>query len=53
MAVQIRLAQDTDVEAIAAIYRPIVEATAISFETVAPDREEMARRVSDTPPVTR
>ena len=48
MRVQIRLAQDSDVEAIAAIYRPIVEATAISFETLPPDREEMARRVGET-----
>lgn len=48
MPTHIRLAQDADAGAIAAIYRPIVEATAISFETVAPDGEEMARRVRDT-----
>ena len=48
MATQIRLAHDTDVEAIAAIYRPVVETTAISFETVPPDREEMARRITET-----
>ena len=48
MAAQIRLAHDSDVEAIAAIYRPVVETTAISFETVPPDREEMARRITET-----
>jgi phosphinothricin acetyltransferase len=48
MTIRIRLACDADVDAIAEIYRPIVESTAISFETSAPDRAEMARRVSDT-----
>jgi len=48
MAVRIRMAQDADAEAIAAIYRPIVEGTAISFETTVPDRDEIARRVSET-----
>jgi phosphinothricin acetyltransferase len=48
VAVRIRLAEDADMEAIAAIYRPIVEATAISFEITAPDRDEMARRVGAT-----
>jgi phosphinothricin acetyltransferase len=48
MAAQIRLAREGDAEAIAAIYRPFVEETAISFEAVAPDREEMARRITDT-----
>jgi len=48
MAIRIRLAQDADVDAIAEIYRPVVEGTAISFETSAPDRDEMARRLSDT-----
>ena len=32
----------------AAIYRPVVEDTAISFETTAPGRQEMARRVVET-----
>jgi hypothetical protein len=32
------LASDGDAEAIAAIYRPVVENTAISIETIAPDR---------------
>jgi L-amino acid N-acyltransferase YncA len=48
MSVRIRLAHDGDAEAIAAIYRPVVENTAISFETVAPDRHEMSRRLSET-----
>ena len=48
MAVRIRLAQGQDAEAIAGIYRPFVEATAISFETEAPGREEMARRIAET-----
>jgi phosphinothricin acetyltransferase len=46
--VRIRLANDGDAEAIAAIYRPVVENTAISFETIAPDRHEMSRRLSET-----
>ena len=45
---RIRLALESDAEAIAAIYRPIVETTAISFETVPPTAEGVARRVSDT-----
>jgi phosphinothricin acetyltransferase len=48
MAARIRLAQDSDAEAIAEIYRPVVETTAISFETVAPDRDEMTRRIGET-----
>jgi L-amino acid N-acyltransferase YncA len=48
MVAQIRLATPLDSEAIAAIYRPVVEATAISFEIVPPDREEMARRITET-----
>lgn len=48
MTARIRLAREPDAEEIAAIYRPIVEATSISFETVAPDRTEMARRIADT-----
>jgi L-amino acid N-acyltransferase YncA len=42
----IRLATGADAEAIAAIYRPIVAATAISFETLAPDPAEMERRMA-------
>jgi phosphinothricin acetyltransferase len=48
MTAHIRLARETDADAIAAIYAPIVEATVISFETVAPDRREMARRMDET-----
>jgi phosphinothricin acetyltransferase len=42
----IRLATSRDAEAIAAIYRPIVAATAISFETVPPGGAEMERRIA-------
>ena len=45
---QIRLAHAHDAEAIAAIYRPFVEGTSISFETIPPDREEMAGRIMET-----
>jgi phosphinothricin acetyltransferase len=48
VTVRIRLAREPDAEEIAAIYRPIVEATPISFETIAPDRTEIARRIADT-----
>ena len=48
MAAQIRLAKDPDAEAIAAIYRPFVETTAVSFEDIPPDRDEMARRITET-----
>ncbi|MGH9236964.1 MAG: arsinothricin resistance N-acetyltransferase ArsN1 family B [Vicinamibacterales bacterium] len=41
----IRMATATDAPAIAEIYRPIVESTPISFETVAPDADEMRRRI--------
>jgi phosphinothricin acetyltransferase len=50
MTVQIRLAQDADAAAIAAIYRPIVEQTAISFEITAPNRDEIAQRIASTLP---
>jgi phosphinothricin acetyltransferase len=48
LTTHIRLACDADVDGIAGIYRPVVESTTISFETEAPDREEMARRLHDT-----
>ena len=48
MSSRIRMAEIGDAEAIAAIYRPVVESTTISFETVPPDRDEMARRLADT-----
>ena len=50
MAVHIRLATANDGEAVAAIYRPVVADTAISFETTLPDREEMTRRIAETLP---
>ncbi len=48
MSARIRFAGETDAVAIAAIYRPIVESTAISFETVPPDPDEIARRIAET-----
>src|SRR5438477_567546 len=42
----IRLATRADAQAIAAIYRPIVAATAISFETLPPDPAEIERRLA-------
>lgn len=48
MAAQIRLATAQDGEAVAAIYRPVVADTAISFETMPPDDTEMARRIDET-----
>jgi phosphinothricin acetyltransferase len=46
----IRLATSEDAAAIARAYRPIVQSTAISFETDPPDTEEMERRVLATLP---
>ena len=46
----IRLAADSDAAAIANLYRPIVESTAISFETEPPDDEAIRRRLDDTLP---
>jgi L-amino acid N-acyltransferase YncA len=45
MAVRIREVTFDDAPTIAAIYRPYVTATPISFETVPPDDEEMRDRV--------
>ncbi len=42
----IRRARIADAPAIAAIYRPFVEETRISFELTAPDAEEMAARMA-------
>jgi len=44
----IRLATGADATTICAIYRPVVESTTISFETVAPDEEEMRARILTT-----
>jgi phosphinothricin acetyltransferase len=46
MAARIRLATPADAAAIAAIYRPYVEGSRISFEEVAPDSDEMTRRIA-------
>lgn len=48
LSIRLRLACESDASAIAAIYRPIVETTAISFETEAPDEAEIRRRLLDT-----
>jgi L-amino acid N-acyltransferase YncA len=45
MAVVIRLAAEEDAATIAAIYRPYVEDSRISFEEIAPSAEEMASRL--------
>jgi phosphinothricin acetyltransferase len=46
----IRLATAADAQAIAAIYRPYVEGSPISFELEAPDTAEMARRIVGSEP---
>jgi phosphinothricin acetyltransferase len=43
----IRMATLDDAAAIAGIYRPIVESTAISFEVVAPDVDEVRHRIRE------
>jgi phosphinothricin acetyltransferase len=48
MAVEIRLARVGDAADISAIYRPFVEATIVSFETVAPEPSQMADRIAAT-----
>ena len=45
MALLIRLAREDDSAALAAVYRPYVEDSRISFEDQAPDASEMARRL--------
>ncbi len=47
-ALSLRTARPGDAEAIAEIYAPFVRDTAISFETIAPEAEEMRRRISTT-----
>jgi L-amino acid N-acyltransferase YncA len=42
---RIRLATEADAPAVAAIYAPYCEASVVSFETVAPGPDEMARRI--------
>ncbi len=48
MTATIRLAGQADAVAIASIYAPFCEATAVSFEEVAPSSAEMARRIHAT-----
>ena len=48
MSARIRLPVNADAAAVAAVYAPIVEGTAISFETVAPSADEMADRMAQT-----
>ena len=50
MPASIRLVRPDDAAAIAAIYRPHVDGDAVSFETVAPDPAEFARRIQATLP---
>jgi len=50
MAFLIRPAGEDDAAASAAIYRPYVEDSPISFEERAPDAEEMKRRIVGDPP---
>jgi L-amino acid N-acyltransferase YncA len=44
----IRLATERDAAAVAAIYAPFCDSTAVSFESVAPSPEEMANRIRTT-----
>ena len=46
----LRLAEPSDAAAIAAVYRPYVEQTPISFETLPPDSGEMAARMAEVQP---
>jgi phosphinothricin acetyltransferase len=47
---RIRLAHTDDAAAVAAIYSPFVEETAISFEAAPPKPDEFARRINQTLP---
>ena len=48
MSAHIRLARSHDADEIARIYRPFVESTIISFETVPPEPSEIAERLATT-----
>ena len=50
MGARIRLATVADAAAVTAIYRPSVDGSVTSFETVAPDAAEMLRRIEGTLP---
>src|SRR6185312_10259505 len=45
MSVEIRLARESDASGILAIYAPIVEQTAISFELAPPSEDEVRKRI--------
>jgi phosphinothricin acetyltransferase len=47
VGVHLRLAREADAEAVLGIYRPIVEASHISFELEPPSTGEMVRRIRD------
>jgi L-amino acid N-acyltransferase YncA len=48
--VLIRLGTEDDAAGLAEVYRPYVEGSPISFEEIAPDADEMARRIGGTRP---
>jgi phosphinothricin acetyltransferase len=48
MTMRIRSARASDAEAVAAIYRPAVDGSVISFELDAPSADVMARRIAET-----
>lgn len=47
-AVDLRVVAADDADVIASIYRPYVEETAVTFEEIPPDAEEVERRIADT-----
>ena len=47
-SVRIRPATEADARSLLAIYRPFVESSVISFETVAPDVDEFSARIRKT-----
>jgi len=47
---RIRLGVETDAMAVQAIYAPLVESTAVSFEVAVPSIDEMASRIADRQP---
>jgi phosphinothricin acetyltransferase len=48
MGCSVRIATASDAAAIAAIYRPIVESTVVSFEVDPPGEPDMRKRIQDT-----
>ena len=47
MSAQITFATAEDAPAIAKLYAPFVENTAVSFETIPPSADEMAKRIEN------